>query len=266
MNTKNKIIKTSHPNELWVCDLIGRLASKDGENKFIFIAVDHYTKWIETEVIDNKKGDTIANIIENLIIKKHGTPSKILSDNGTEFINSDIMKLRQKCNFDWILNSPGHHDTVGAVERANQTFMNKLLKLSNNYQKNWEELVNETTMAMNISFNRAIQSCPMLLMYGGLPDLKIDKKLKIEEYKEPILNTRSRRDTNFTNNRYNLKIGDQAAIYKANTGAKMKSNWILGFVIKKKILPDAYLVSKRNNELRVNKKHVKKIKEGEKGV
>ena len=48
-NTKNRVIKSNLPNELWECDLIGRLPETKRRNKFIFVAIDHYTKWIRQE-------------------------------------------------------------------------------------------------------------------------------------------------------------------------------------------------------------------------
>ncbi|KAF9758266.1 Retrovirus-related Pol polyprotein from transposon, partial [Nosema granulosis] len=50
INTKNKVIETSRENELWEIDLVGRISDK-GKNKFIFVGIDHYSKWIETRII-----------------------------------------------------------------------------------------------------------------------------------------------------------------------------------------------------------------------
>ncbi|KAI5152132.1 hypothetical protein ENBRE01_2591 [Enteropsectra breve] len=54
-NSKNKVIIANEPNELWVADLIGRISCKDGTNKFIFVAIDHYSKWVKAKIIDSKK-------------------------------------------------------------------------------------------------------------------------------------------------------------------------------------------------------------------
>lgn len=49
--------------------MMGRMSSNTG-NKFIFVAVDNFTKWIETKVVLNKTDDNIKKYIENLIVKK----------------------------------------------------------------------------------------------------------------------------------------------------------------------------------------------------
>jgi hypothetical protein len=112
VNTKNRIIEVHRPNELWEIDLIGRIVDKSNESKFILVAIDHYTKWIETAILKSKDGKSVANWVEKLIIKKHGVPAKILSDNGLEFSNQVITELKNKYNFEWAYCSPGHHKTV----------------------------------------------------------------------------------------------------------------------------------------------------------
>lgn len=45
---------------------------ENGTNKFIFVAVDYFSKWIETAVIKRKDRLTIARLAKELIIEKHG--------------------------------------------------------------------------------------------------------------------------------------------------------------------------------------------------
>ncbi|KAF9761409.1 Retrovirus-related Pol polyprotein from transposon [Nosema granulosis] len=75
VNTKNKVIETTQENELWEVDLMGRIDDK-GRNKFIFIGIDHFSKWIETKNIKHKTGEVIVKAVEELIINKHGRPKE----------------------------------------------------------------------------------------------------------------------------------------------------------------------------------------------
>jgi hypothetical protein len=82
INSRNRVIITTHPNELWEIDLIGRIPGENNTNFFIFVAIDHYTKWMETKILRNKSADEIVKAIEQLIINKHGIPSRIVTDKG----------------------------------------------------------------------------------------------------------------------------------------------------------------------------------------
>lgn len=87
---KNNIIKSIGPNYLWQVDLIGRIPDPNNTNKFIFVAIDHFTKWIETSVIEHKSSENALKLIEKLIVDKHGIPTNIWSDNGLEFQNEKV--------------------------------------------------------------------------------------------------------------------------------------------------------------------------------
>ena len=132
VNTKNRIIKSTFPNEIWEIDLIGRIpGNSQSENQYIFVAIDHYTKWIEAKALKSKTSSEICRAIQELIINKHGIPTRILTDPGLEFNNKETKELAQNFNFRWEFSSPRHHETIGAVERANQTLFNILKRLTN---------------------------------------------------------------------------------------------------------------------------------------
>ena len=43
-NTKNKIVESEGPNDLWEVYLIERIPDNKGSNNFIFVAIDQYCK------------------------------------------------------------------------------------------------------------------------------------------------------------------------------------------------------------------------------
>lgn len=86
INTKNKVIISTRPNEIWEIDLIGRLETRRGESKFISVAIDHYTKWLEACILEKKSGSDITRAFTFLIIDKDGIPERIITDSELEFI------------------------------------------------------------------------------------------------------------------------------------------------------------------------------------
>ncbi|MGL5707185.1 MAG: reverse transcriptase domain-containing protein, partial [Aeromonas sp.] len=270
VNTKNKIITTQRPNQLWECDLIGRIKCKDGENKFIFVAIDHYSKWVEACILERKTAEYTSLAIKKLILDKHGTPESILSDNGLEFCNSSISQICRTYGIDWITNSPGHHQTVGCVERTNQTLFNKLRKLCNYDIEQWEGKLKDAVFATNISFHRALGTSPYVFKFGKHPTLEIDKKFNIKEVKKDTRSLRQKRDEKFPNYakqniekgkvscENNFSIGEHVLIYKNTPNDKIGSNWRAGYKIKERVHQDSYIVSDGNSTLRLNKMHLKR--------
>ena len=65
---------------------------KRGGNKFILVVIDHFSKWVEAAVLENRDEETVARHLEHWMLK-NGIPSRIFSDNGKEFDNDLCRKL-----------------------------------------------------------------------------------------------------------------------------------------------------------------------------
>lgn len=269
--SKNRVILTERPNQLWEVDLIGKI-NEIGGPKYIFIAIDHYGKWVETQVLKDKTGEMIAEAVYNNIIKKHGIPERILSDSGLEFENKHVQNLAINNNIKWEFGSPYHHQTTGAVERANQTLRNILRKLTNFGRIKWSSILEKATLAMNLSFNRSIGTSPYLLKHGSLPVLEVDKEFGISNKKIPMDILIQKRNRNF--HRYKssivkgnldrskeIEIGSKVLAYRDHpNNTKMDTNWLGGFLVRGKSSIDAYIVenTKNGKKMRLNKRHIRK--------
>ncbi len=73
-----------------VCDLFHRVAldtagplpeTRSG-NKYILVAIDHYSKWCEAKVVADHGVKTAAKFLEDDIICRFGVPKFVLTDNG----------------------------------------------------------------------------------------------------------------------------------------------------------------------------------------
>ncbi len=76
-----------------VCDLFYRVAmdtagplpeTKAG-NKYILVAIDHYSKWCEAKAMANHGARTVARFLEDDLICRYGVPGFILTNNGGEW-------------------------------------------------------------------------------------------------------------------------------------------------------------------------------------
>ncbi len=51
-------------------------------NKYILVAIDHYSKWVEAKAIIDHGVKTITRFLEDEIICSIGVPNHVLTDNG----------------------------------------------------------------------------------------------------------------------------------------------------------------------------------------
>lgn len=206
--------------------------------------------------------------LKELIIDRHGVPVRIRSDPGLEFNNQTVMDFANFYKLKWEFASPRYHETVGAVERANQTVMNILKWLSNFGEKSWQLYLVLATRAYNISFNRAVNTYPYILKFGKDLLIVTDREIQTDEYS--LFDLMQKRDQNFEVYKkgiikgkktvpYDLEVSEKVLIYMEPRSQKFKDKWYQGFTVKGKVLPDAYIFSKNGKDYRVNKAHIKKI-------
>lgn len=75
--------------------------------------IDHYSKFLEEKILEEKTAKTVLEAIKELIFGKHGIPKKIITDNGLELNNQFTRQFPTYYGIDWTYNSPYHHNTVG---------------------------------------------------------------------------------------------------------------------------------------------------------
>ena len=62
-------------------------------HRFILIAIDYFTKWVEATSFASVTKNVVARFIKHNLICRYGIPEKIITDNGTNLNNSMITEL-----------------------------------------------------------------------------------------------------------------------------------------------------------------------------
>jgi hypothetical protein len=55
-------------------------------NKYILIAINHYSKWYKAKTIANHGAKTTAKFLEDNVICRYGVPKFVLTENGGEWV------------------------------------------------------------------------------------------------------------------------------------------------------------------------------------
>ena len=70
------------PFLVWSIDVIARIATKAlNGHKYILVAIDYLTKWVEATSYSVLKAKHVARFLENNIICRYGVPQEIIFDN-----------------------------------------------------------------------------------------------------------------------------------------------------------------------------------------
>ena len=72
-------------------DTKGPLHHACEENQYIYVVVDHFSNYLVTDPTPKSDQFAVNSNFHNWI-SKHGQPQKLITDRGTEYLNSDIAK------------------------------------------------------------------------------------------------------------------------------------------------------------------------------
>ena len=158
-------------------DILGPLPVTWKGNRYIVVLVEYLTKWPEIFPVQNTEAITIARLITEEIIPRHGAPRTLLSDRGSNFLSAIVKEV---CNLYSIkkLNTSAYNPACdGLVERLNSTLCQTLSMFVSKHQKDWDVFIPAALTAFRTSPNETTGESPFYLLYGREPLLPMDVSL-----------------------------------------------------------------------------------------
>jgi hypothetical protein len=86
-----QLIQPTWPVQRWGLDLLGPLPPAQGNLKYVVVAVEYFSKWIEAKPLATITLATIQKFFWQSIICRFRVPKAITVDNGTQF-NAETFK------------------------------------------------------------------------------------------------------------------------------------------------------------------------------
>jgi hypothetical protein len=123
-----QLIQPTWTLQRWGLDLLGPLPPAQGNLKYVVVAVEYFSKWIEAKPLATITSTTIQKFFWQNIVCRFGVPKAITVDNGTQF---DVEMFKAFC--DQIgtkihFASVRHSESNGLVERANGIIITGIMK------------------------------------------------------------------------------------------------------------------------------------------
>ena len=170
--------KPNGPMEYVRIDTVGPFVTSNHGNNYLVTMVDWYSSWVEAYPAVNKEAATIAKVIMERFIPQHGCPSVLISDRGTEYVNSAIDLLSTQLKISRKVTTPYHPSGNGKTERCHR-FLNDILAkgLQDRSHDEWEDLVPGALFAMRTCVNDSTKYTPYMVVYGRDPVMPLDTLL-----------------------------------------------------------------------------------------
>ncbi|KAG0435405.1 Transposon Tf2-8 polyprotein [Dictyocoela muelleri] len=164
-------IYSNKPFEFLSTDILGPLKTKHfkfpqkNEYFYILTVTDIFSRFTMPYILFNINSSSIIEKLENWI-KEFGSPKKLLSDQGRQFISLETENMMEKHNINHIVTSPYNPRGKGISERINRSIL-QTCRLSKGLKPN--ELVENIFVFKNYNANRRLRQSPFELIYKYSP-------------------------------------------------------------------------------------------------
>ncbi|KAM7304254.1 Integrase core domain protein [Ixodes scapularis] len=135
------------PFDILGVDLLGPLPQSTTGNRWILVAIDHTTRFVETAALPDATAECVARFLLRHIILRHGAPQVLITDRGHSFLAQKVEALLQACKVDHRTTSPYHPQTNGLTERFNHTLTKMISMYINSDHSNWDTILPFVTFA-----------------------------------------------------------------------------------------------------------------------
>jgi hypothetical protein len=173
-------------------DILGPFPRAVGGYRFLFVAIDKFTKWPEaTPVVSITQGAAIAFLKSIFCI--FGVPSRIITDNGTQFKSRLFQEYCEGIGTQLCFASVAHPKSNGQAERANaeilRGFKTRTYDCLKKHGANWDNKLPCILWGNRTTPSRATRETPFFLVYGAeacLPPEIIMGSLWVQSFDESM--------------------------------------------------------------------------------
>ena len=106
-------------------------------NRYAVVFMDYLTKWPEVFPAADQSAPTIAKLLVERVISRHGVPKELLSDRGASFLSKLIAEICKVMGIRKVNTTAYHPQSDGLVERFNRTLLDMLSKTVKAGGKDW---------------------------------------------------------------------------------------------------------------------------------
>jgi transposase InsO family protein len=151
----------------WGLDLLGPLPPAQGNLKYVVVAVEYFSKWIEANPLATITSVTVQKFFSQNIVYRFVVPKAVTVDNGTQFDAEAFKEFCEQIDTKIHFASVRHPESNELVERANGIIMTGIMKLIFNQPRGkWPDELIKVVWSHNTTISRSTGFTPFKLLFG----------------------------------------------------------------------------------------------------
>lgn len=122
-------LKTPYPFHTWAMDFVGPITPPSQGKRWILVATENFTKWVEAVALREANAKAVVRFLKENIICRFGLPQRIVSDNGTHFINQRVADVLDQYQIQHHRSSVYYPQANGQAESTNISLIRILTRM-----------------------------------------------------------------------------------------------------------------------------------------
>jgi len=136
---ESRSIYSPWPFNMWGINILGPFPLAIRRMKYMVVAIDYFTKWIEAEPVAQIIAHKVQHFVWRNIVCRFGVPRRLVSNNGPQFASQQLGKLCTKVRIKQVFTSVEHPQIDGQVEFANRILLRGLKRRLEKAKGTWAE-------------------------------------------------------------------------------------------------------------------------------
>ncbi|XP_071727717.1 uncharacterized protein [Rutidosis leptorrhynchoides] len=137
-----------------------------GGIKFLVVAIDYFTKWVEAKALTTITSRRIRNFFWEDIVCRFGIPNEIFSNNGTQFEGEPFRSWCQELNIKQYFTLVAHPQVNGQCEVTNRDIVKGIKAHLGLYDNEWADELPSVLRAYHTMHKNSTCETPFNLVYG----------------------------------------------------------------------------------------------------
>jgi len=155
------------PFHTWGIDILGPFPLAIRQMKYLIVAIEYFTKWIEAEPVVQITAHKVQHFVWKNIVCRFGVPRRLISDNGTQFASQQLGKLCAEVGIKQVFALVKHPQMNGQVKSANRVLLRGLKRRLEKAKGAWAEEVPRIVWAYHTTPQSSTMETPFSLVYGS---------------------------------------------------------------------------------------------------
>jgi transposase InsO family protein len=170
------------PFAVWGLDILGPFPRAQGSYRYLYVAIDKFTKWVEVEPVCTIPARSAVKFIRGLVCH-FGVPNRIITDNGSQFTSGLFREYCASASIKIYFASVAYPRSNGQAERANAEVLKGLKMKSFNAKleaggKKWLDNLQSILWSIRTTATKPTGETPFFLVYGAEAVLPTDVKFR----------------------------------------------------------------------------------------